>query len=132
MQREDKTILKYAFLVLVGCLMVSGNHHVEAAVRGDTTPKATNGAVQILASAATQVFTGMTGRNSYAIFNHGPNTIWCGFQNTVSNTTGFPVGPETSLNVDLVYNNSGDKDFYCRADTADQVSPLDSRWIQVK
>lgn len=102
------------------------------ATRGDTTPKATNGAVQILASAATQVFTGMTGRNSYAIFNHGPNTIWCGYQNTVSNTTGFPVGPETSLNVDLVYNGSGDKDFYCRADTADQVSPLDSRWIQVK
>ena len=103
-----------------------------AATKGDGPAKATYGAVSVLNSAATKVFTGMIGRNAFAIFNHGPNTIWCGWKSNVTTATGFPVIAEATLGIDLVYNGTGDTDFYCIASSADQATPLDTRWIQVK
>lgn len=101
------------------------------ATKGDR-PKARHGAVAVATASATKVFTAMPGRNAFIIFNNGPNTEWCGFDSSVTNVTGFPVAAGASLSVDIVYQASGDPDFYCRADTALQVSPADTRWIQVQ
>lgn len=130
-----KNILAVCALVgMVGLVA----HNAIAATVGDTSPKATYGAVQVATASATAMWTtgtsgtALTGRNAYIIFNHGPNTIWCGFDSAVTNVTGFPVGPETALSVDLTYISSNNKLMYCRADTALQATPLDTRWIQVK
>ena len=103
----------------------------EAAVKGDT-PKGTHGAVAVATAASTKVFTGMIGRNAFAIYNNGPNTIWCGFSSVVTTATGFPVVSLGSLSIHVVYNGAGDKAFYCIASTALQVTPADTRWIQIK
>lgn len=105
------------------------------AVKGDQLPKASNGAVQILNSAATLVFTSstqLTNRNAFALYNNGPNTIWCGWKSNVTSSTGFPVPASATLAVDLVAISASDANLYCIASTADQVSPADTRWIQVK
>lgn len=122
----------FGWLGVAFVLATTLQYSVLAATKGDVTPKAQNGAVAVTTAAAVKVFTGMTGRNVFSIFNNGPNTIWCGFRSNVSNTTGYPVPASASLSIDLVFNAAGDADFYCRADTADQVNPLDTRWIQVK
>lgn len=106
-----------------------------AATKGDQSSKASNGAVNVLSSAPTLVFTTSTllrGRNSFAIYNNGPNTIWCGWSSAVATTTGFPVATLTMLSVDLVAMADVDANFYCLASTADQTSPANTRWIQVK
>lgn len=113
-------------------------HPPMAAVPGDMTPKSTYGAVNVTTAAAVAVFTtgaggtALTGRNAFSVYNNGPNTMWCGFDSSVSNTTGFPVAPATALSIDLTYISSNNKTFYCRADTADQASPANTRWLQVK
>lgn len=121
--------------VCIACMALSVGlctKMAQGAVKGDSPTKGTYGATAIATASATKVFTGMTGRNAFSVFNHGPNTMWCGWNSAVTNVTGFPVGPETALSIDMTFNSADDKDFYCRADTAIQVSPLDTRWLQVK
>lgn len=102
------------------------------ATKGDLPSKVTFGAVQVLTASATKVFTGMPGRNAFSLYNNGPNTLWCGNRSSVTTSTGFPVPAGASLSIDLAYHDSGDSDFYCIASTADQASPADTRWLQVK
>lgn len=103
---------------------------------GDQGPKGTYGATQVAFASATAVFTiattALPGRNAFNVYNHGPNTIWCGFDSSVTNVTGTPIAAETSLAIDMVWLNSSNKTFWCRADTAIQVTPLDTRWLQVR
>lgn len=120
--------------VLVGLTVACMGAMAFAATKGDPQPKATNGAVLVLNSAATQIFTsstGMVGRNAFALYNNGPNTIWCGWKSNVTTATGFPVTAGGALSVDLVSLDAA-QTLYCIASTADQVSPADTRWIQVK
>lgn len=103
-----------------------------AATAGDAPPIMTNGAVNVTTAAAIAVPTTCTkGTNTFIIYNNGPNTIWCGRVNNVSNTTGFPVCTGCSLNVDITCPVNTAR-FYCRADTADQVSPANTRYLEVK
>lgn len=132
---------------LVGIILLSALAILclTAATPGDKTPKATYGNVQVAsfdggtASAdggtyPTKIFTGITGRNAFSIYNNGPVTVYCGFDRSVTPSTGFPVAAGATLSIDLVYNASGDKDLYCigTAGTRDQDAPADTRWIQVK
>ncbi len=135
--------MKRLLLTVVVCslflaLGVIGFGEATAATKGDQGPKANGGATQILvvdggtAITATKVFTGIPGRNAFAVFNNGPQTIYCGWSTAVNEFTGFPVIAASSLSIDMVWNASGDKDFYCTTVTVNQASPLDTRWIQVK
>lgn len=126
MNRTIRIAVLTMVVILGGVLLMGATH-------GDTPPKSMYGAVAVDSAApATKIFTGMSGRNAFSIYNNGPNTIWCGFDSSVTNVTGTPVRTLTALAIDLTYTGSGDKDFYCRADTALQVSPADTRWLQVK
>ncbi len=136
-----KPSIRWAMLGLIALTAILAT----AATPGDKTPKATYGTVQVASydggSAAadggvypTKIFTGLPGRNAYAIFNNGPVTVYCGFDKSITPSTGFPVAAGSSLSIDLVWNASGDKDLYCigPAATRDQDAPSDTRWIQVK
>ena len=122
-------------LTMLAVVMIVAGTMGYAATPGDKLPAASAGAVNILNSAATLVFSSSTvlrSRNAFAVYNHGPNTVWCGWKNNVSNTTGFPITAEATLSVDLVFNAGDTVNFYCISDSADQTSPLNTRWIQVK
>ena len=124
--------MRYTVLIVVALGLLV------AATKGDT-PKASSGAVNVLLSpsvdggsaAPTKVFTGLSGRNAFAVYNNGPNTLWCGWVSNVTTATGFPVVAGGTLSVDVVWEIGG-QDFYCTAATADQASPANTRWIQVK
>lgn len=104
-----------------------------AAPMGAQDSKMDNGAVNVTTAAAIAVPAAcLVGMNSFAIYNNGPNTIWCGKRSTVDNTTGFPVAPGAALNVDIACPTQGSMTFYCRADTADQVSPANTRYLRVR
>lgn len=119
--------------VVVGVSLALSVPLVHAATKGDPLPKATNGAIQVATASPTQMFPAprfMPGRNAFSLYNNGPNTIWCGWTSAVTTATGFPVTAGGSLSVDLVTN--GSDSLYCIASTALQVTPADTRWIQVK
>lgn len=124
-------IAKQLTMWAIGAVLFGGLV-VHSAPKGDSPSKAKHGAVQIATASATQVFTGVPGRNAFAIYNNGPNTIWCGWTSAVTTATGFPVASGSALSIDITYENSGSPNFYCIASTALQVSPTDTRWIQVK
>lgn len=127
---------------ILGCMAVAVLFI--AATKGDQPPKARSGAIGVAAydggTAAidggvnpTKVFTGLPGRNAFAIYNNGTVTIWCGWSKSVTPANGFPVVAAGSLSIDMTYNNGGDQDFYCvQSNGTDQVTPADTRWIQVK
>lgn len=115
-----------AVTATVGMVALMAN----AAPRGDT-PKSRYGAVDIQTT-ATLVFTGLLGRNSFSIQNKGPNSIYCGYDSVVTTATGTEVTTGSVLSVDLVFAGSGNQDVYCIAATANQASPANTRWMQVK
>lgn len=120
------------YVAIAGMFVATMVKEATAATVGDQTPKMTNGAVAVATASATPIPATCTpGVNSFSIFNNGPNTIWCGRTSGVTNTTGFPVCAGCSLNVDIVCGAAAAK-FYCRADTAIQVSPADTRYLEVK
>lgn len=103
------------------------------AVKGDPTPKLTVGTVTVLSSAGTLVPTSnLLGRNAISIFNNGPNTIWCSEKSTVTTSTGYPILANTQLGIDVVAQASSAPTIYCIASTADQVSPANTRVMEVK
>lgn len=123
-----KQLTVAVWMVCVVCMAMM----MMAATRGDSPSIIDNGAVNVTTAAAIAVpTTCKKSTNSFMIFNHGPNTIWCGGKSTVDNTTGTPVGPETSLTIDVTCDVNVAR-FWCRADTADQTSPLNTRYLQVK
>lgn len=103
-----------------------------AGIKGDT-PEGHYGAVNVLQT-ATKVPTTCHNRNGWAAFNLGPNTIYCGFDNSVATTTGFPVLTNTPLSMDLVCAKgiSANVDIWCIAATADQSSPANTRYIEAR
>lgn len=104
---------------------------VHSAPKGDM-PKARYGAVAVATASATLVFTAMTGRNTFSLQNLGPNAIYCGYDSAVTTATGTQVASGAFLAVDLVANSTTDTAVYCIAASALQVSPADTRWMQVK
>lgn len=103
-----------------------------AAVYGDQIPRMSGGAIDVQTGSATAIPTLCTkGINTFAIYNNGPNIIWCGRLSTVTNVTGFPVCAGCALTVDMVCTAS-QAQFYCRADTANQATPLNTRYLEVK
>lgn len=58
---------------------------------------------QIALSGVAQQLTGMSSGSSARVKNPGAtNTMWLGFDGTVSSTTGWPLGPGQELEVDVV------------------------------
>lgn len=132
---------KKVVVYLVGCTLTV--LCLTAATKGDGPPKARSGASQIAAYDAgtfsqdggaqpTKVFTALPGRNTFAIYNNGLATMYCSWSSNVTPSNGFPILAAGFLSVDITYNGSGDQDFYCIQTGADQFSPADTRWIQVK
>lgn len=88
-------------------------------------------AKQVTTAAALQVTAtaGNISRKNVTIQNLGPNAIWCNFVSTASNTNGLRVDPNggfLSLDVGAALT------LWCRADTADQVSPADTRVCELR
>lgn len=68
-------------------------------------------------------------RRALAVLNRGPNIIWlCPASEGCSSTTGWSVLPGGSFTLDV----GNVIEWYCLADTADQVSPADTRFVEVK
>ena len=96
----NKTKFEVVCLTLMLMLLVTSV--AIGATKGDSTPKATNGAVSVLSTGATKVFTALLGRNALSVFNNGPNTIYCGWRSNVTTANGYPVPAAASLSVDLL------------------------------
>lgn len=126
-------------LVVIGIEVIS---KADAATKGDPQPAASYGAVNVLTGSATKVpTTTMSNRNAIGITNLGPNTIYCGWNTTVTTATGFPVIANASLSVDIVAVTQNAKpgtvgavapQLYCIAASADQTSPSNTRYIEVR
>lgn len=129
------TILKTAIIAgaILAVLGIPFGVMSVAAVKGDPLSKGNFGAVNVLNSAATAIpATNLKSRNAISIYNNGPNTIWCGFRSNVTSTTGYPVASARALSLDIVSMDDGAPVIYCIADTADQASPANTRFLEVK
>lgn len=110
---------------------VSANAH--AAVRSDLPGQIFSGAVNVTTAAAVKVPTACSkARNALALYNNGPNTIWCGGTSAVTTSTGYPILAASQLGVDVACNADGSAALWCIASSADQVSPANTRYIEVK
>ena len=105
---------------------------VLAAVPGDTAAYGRYGATQCNTT-ATLLYAGQIGaRNAISVQNLGPNAIYIGFDANVTVNTGTQVGPTNFLAVDIRGRSDGTPQIYCIAATALQVSPADSRWMEIR
>ena len=104
-----------------------------AAVPGDTAAYGRYGATQCDVT-ATLLYANQTGsRNAVSIQNLGPNAIYIGFDSSVTTATGTQVPASGgSLSVDLRMRPDGTPKIYCIAATALQVSPNDTRWMEIR
>jgi hypothetical protein len=115
--------------ILSACWTLLWTQNASAAVHSDQPPKASYGATNVLNSAATKAFTALLGRNTYSIQNLGPNDMFCGFDSAVTANTGTKVAASGGfMNIDI----ADGRDIWCLASTADQTSPNNTRWMQVK
>lgn len=58
---------------------------------------------QIALTGAAQQLTGMRGASAGFLKNPGAtNTMWVGSDNTVSNTTGYPIAPGQEIKIDVL------------------------------
>jgi L-ascorbate metabolism protein UlaG (beta-lactamase superfamily) len=104
-----------------------------AAVRSDRPGQVFYGVVNVTTAAAVKVPTNCArDRNSLAVFNNGPNTIYCGGDSAVLTTTGFPIGAGSQLAIDVACNADGSAAIWCISATADQASPANTRVIEVR
>jgi hypothetical protein len=98
-----------------------------AAVKQDGPAMGTYGAVAVDVT-ATKVPTAASGkRGAMLVFNNGPATIYCGWDSSVTTSTGMPIGPGASMPVDI----GPGPQLYCIT-TVLQVSPANTRYIEVK
>lgn len=132
MMKHLKTVAVVGGFVAV--LAVVGILPADAAVPGDPMAKARSGAVNVLNSAATLVpAIAMQGRNALSIYNAGPNTIYCGWTSGVTTSTGYPIPTLSALSIDITCGSpSNCPTLYCIANSADQTSPANTRYIEVK
>lgn len=120
--------------VLAGAFFLAAPHLAGAAIPA-SVPAAVYGAVQVSSVAATKVpAASMATRYAIAIQNLGPNNIWCGYSSTVTAATGWRVvGGGGVYTADTGYSGSTDRNqLWCIAETATQVSPLDTRWQELR
>lgn len=83
-------------------------------------------AVNVLASAATEIAGASYHRKSISVHNAGPNAIYLG-PSDVTTTTGYPVAAGASVTLNDFFIPDV---LYARAATADQVSPANTRVLQ--
>lgn len=89
--------------------------------RTEAAFQATTSATQMIASAAGGP---EARRHAVTVRNLGPNRIYIGTSNTVTTATGFPIDPGAAKTWDKEANSA----FFVIADTANQVSPNDTRY----
>ena len=103
-------------------------------------PSGANGAVQLLAATVTIVGGQNAKRTSLLVANNGPETIWLQWGNFATpptaaavKATGIPVpaGWNVPLNATLDAQIGGTTPtLFGVTDSADQVSPADTRWAE--
>ncbi len=79
-------------------------------------------AVDVLASAATLIYTPAGGRETVVVQNLGPNDIYVDYSSTVTSATGLKIAANGTYSVGHVRRK-----LYARAVTADQVAPANTR-----
>lgn len=91
------------------------------------------GAVVVLNAATLVPATPLASRNALGIVNLGAATIYCGWDQGVTTTNGYPVAANGGyLGVDITYDTSGARPkLYCIA-AVSQVAPLSTRWMEVR
>jgi len=104
-----------------------------AAFPTDTLAAASYGAVQVNVTATAVPAAPMGARNSMALVNLGPNDLYCGWDVNVTSATGFLVAKNGgTLSVDIYYDGQKQKPkLYCLTSVL-QVSPADTRYMEVK
>jgi hypothetical protein len=87
-------------------------------------------AVQLVTTSATKITSAFTqSRKNITIQNRGPDSIYCGFTAAqAASTVGYEVTSGSVLSMDLGLAIP----VYCRATNANQVSPTDTRIIEVQ
>jgi len=123
-------VLTLAFLVFVFRVWLSS---AQAAPPGAPLGLGQYGAVVILNTATPIPATPLPSRNALGIVNLGAATIYCGWDQGVTATNGYPVAPNGgTLGVDITYDYSGARPkLYCIA-AVSQVAPLSTRWMEVR
>jgi hypothetical protein len=125
--RSFRSIRIAAALILSAAMLAFPvSSMAEPVVSVAATGSGSYAAVQVLTGSATKVATASTApsRKNITIQNLGPNDIYCGFDTSVTTATGMKVAANTGvLSIDLGPNVT----VYCRAASADQSSPADTR-----
>jgi len=88
------------------------------------------GAVQVLTAAGGTTIPGTSGRRAVIIQNLGPNIIWCGV--TLAGTA--PLATDSlklATNGERVYEIAVGLVLKCIAETANQATPLDTRYQEI-
>lgn len=118
-------------MIILSSIILSSCYDAYAAGPGVPDPRASYGAVNVSNASATLVPTnGLVSRFGLMLFNNGPNTIWCGYNTSVTSDTGMKVGAGVALSIDVGLT-AGTK-VYCIADTAAQVSPANTRYMEIR
>lgn len=87
-----------------------------------------NAAIAVKTATATLLTAGITDRKNITILNRGPNSIYIGFDNTVTTNTGYEIVSGGTFSADY-----GDRTtVYAIAATADQASPADTRVLETR
>ena len=120
-------------LAMVFLLFLNYGESAQAAPPGAPFGLGQYGAVAVLNTATPIPSTPLSSRNALGIVNLGAATIYCGWDQGVTTTNGYPVAPNGGhLGVDVTYDSSGAKPkLYCIA-AVSQVAPLTTRWMEVR
>lgn len=85
-------------------------------------------AIPVKTATATLLTAGTTDRKNITILNRGPNSIYIGFDSTVTTNTGYEIVSGGTFSADY-----GDRaTVYAIAATADQASPADTRVLETR
>lgn len=103
-----------------------------AAVPGDSQPGLAYGPVNVGVTATAIPAAPMGSRNALALVNLGPNTIYCGGDAAVTAATGFPIATGGVLGIDVGYDGQKVRPAIHCITSVLQVSPLNTRWMEVK
>lgn len=119
-------------------LAVAGYMAMDSAEAADAVdPAGTYGAVQVTAAPASpRCFptAGLNSRGGVLVANLGPNTIYCGFNSSVTTATGMPIATNEKLAIGISYRKgtSAGQVQICCISTVLQVSPADTRYMEAR
>lgn len=117
-------------LVVTGYLLTSTAGAADA-----VQPAGTYGAIQVTSPAAKCFPTsGLNSRAGVLVTNLGPNTIYCGFDSSVTTATGTPVFTNEKFSIGISYRQgtTAGQVQICCITSVTQVSPADTRYMEAR